>query len=281
MRRRFRGDGKQDPARCAWRARCGGRSSPGGHGLAHAEPDVGHDRRLAAVRGRLRRRLGSRLRGDAPHLRRRRRRLAGHVHAPRRQLRVQGRAEQRLGRELRPARGVERREHPARPSPRRERQVLLRPQDPLGHRQQELGDRGRARQLPVRARLPRRLGARLPALVARGSRTATASTPSRRRALPAGSYEAQGRDQRELGRELRRGRRPGRREHPVHGSGRQHEGHVLLRRGDARADRRRSRAAGAPGGPARSRTSTWRARTASAPRATRPRRSGSRSPTAC
>ena len=53
---------------------------------------------------------------------------------------------------------------------RRAGQVLLRPQDPLGHRQQELGDRGRARQLPVRARLPGRLGSRLPALVARGSR---------------------------------------------------------------------------------------------------------------
>ena len=48
------------------------------------------------------------------------------------------------------------------------RQVLLRPQDPLGHRQSELGDRHRARQLPERAGLPRRLGAGLPALLAAG-----------------------------------------------------------------------------------------------------------------
>ena len=60
-----------------------------------------------------------------------------------------------------------------------QRQVLLRPQDPLDHRQPRLGDRRRARQLPVRARLPRRLGAR--AACARGCRipTATASTRSR------------------------------------------------------------------------------------------------------
>ena len=120
--------------------------------------------------------------------------------------------------------------------------------------------------------------ARLPALVARGSR--------RRRHLHLRDDRAagrlvrgQGRDQRELGRELRRGRRAGRRQHPVLGSGRQHEGHVLVRRGDARArpspsPRRRERRASR----ARSRTSTSRARTASAPRATRRRRSGSRSP---
>ena len=53
----------------------------------------------------------------------------------------------------------------------RHREVLLRPQDALGRRTTSLvGDRGRARQLPVRARLPRRLGARLPAVVAAGPR---------------------------------------------------------------------------------------------------------------
>ena len=40
------------------------------------------------------------------------------------------------------------------PAGRRQRQVLLRPQVALGHRRQELRDRRRARQLPVRARLP-------------------------------------------------------------------------------------------------------------------------------
>ena len=87
-----------------------------------------------------------------------------------------------------------------------QRQVLLRPQDPLGDGQQELGDRRRAGQLPVRARLPRRLGSRLPALLARG--------PRRRRHLHVRDDGAarrlvrdEGRDQRGLGRELRRGRR--------------------------------------------------------------------------
>ena len=63
--------------------------------------------------------------------------------------------------------------------------------------------------------LSRRLAAGLPALVARGS--------GRRRDLsvlhrcdPARRLRGQGRDQRELGRELRRRRRPERREHPVH-----------------------------------------------------------------
>ena len=48
------------------------------------------------------------------------------------------------------------------------------------------------------------------------TRTATASTPSAPRALPAGELRGEGRHQRELGRELRRRRRPQRRQHPVH-----------------------------------------------------------------
>ena len=69
-------------------------------------------------------------------------------------------------------------------------------------------------------------------------------------ALPQGSYEAKVDDQRELGRELRPGRRPGRLEHPVHGPGRQREGHVLLRRGRRTSSRSSPRAPqGAPDGP--------------------------------
>ena len=86
-------------------------------------------------------------------------------------LRVQGRAQRRVGRELRPARGVERREHPARPRRRRRRVkfyydhkshwatdnkgsvIAVAP----GSFQSELGCSGR-------------LGSRLPALVARGPR---------------------------------------------------------------------------------------------------------------
>ena len=108
-------------------------------------------------------------------------------------------------------------------------QVLLRPRIALGHRQQELGDRRRAGQLPVRARLPGRLGPDLPALVAPGSR--------RRRHLHVRDDSAagrlvrdEGRDQRGLGRELRPGRRPQRLEHPLQHPGRQHEGDLQLRR---------------------------------------------------
>ena len=50
------------------------------------------------------------------------------------------------------------------------REVLLRPQDPLGHRQPQLNDRYVCRQLPVRAGLSWRLAARLPAIVAPGPR---------------------------------------------------------------------------------------------------------------
>ena len=206
--------GGDNGSRCPARARCcGARAATGVDGVEHAEPDLRHDRRLAPVGGRLPGRLGSGLRGHPSHLRRGRRRLAGHVHAPRGELRVQGGAQQRVGRELRPARGPERREHPAERA-RRARQVLLRPQDALGDRQQELGDRDGAGQLPVRARLPGRLGSELPALVAPGSR--------RRRDLHVRDDRAarrrlrdEGRDQRELGRELRPERRARRREHPV------------------------------------------------------------------
>ena len=48
-------------------------------------------------------------------------------------------------------------------------------------------------------------------------------------ALPAGSYESKVAIDESLGRELRRGRCPGRRQHPVHRPGRQPEGHLHLR----------------------------------------------------
>ncbi len=150
--------------------------------------------------------------------------------------------------ELRPARAVERGEHPPEPAVGRHRQVLLRPQVALGHRQPKLGDRGRAGELPVRARLPGRLGPELPALVARG--------PRRRRHLhvrddgPAGRLvRDEGRDQRGLGRELRPGRRPRRRQHPVQRPRRQHEGDLQLRRRLARADGDRRDPGRRPGWP--------------------------------
>ena len=72
----------------------------------------------------------------------------------------------------------QRREHPSLARRREEREVLLRPQEPLGDRQRRLHHRRRAGQLPVRARLLAATG--IPRACAPGSRTstATARTPS-------------------------------------------------------------------------------------------------------
>ena len=181
------------------------------------------------------RRLGSGLRGHAPELRRERRGLAGDVLAPRRRVRVQGGAQRLMDGELRPARSVGRGEHPREPAVGGLRQVLLRPRVALGHRQSELGDRGRAGELPVRARLSGGLGSHVPALVARG--------PRRRRHLHLRDHGTacrlvrdEGRDQRGLGRELRPGWRSQRLQRPVQRPRRQHEGDLQLRRGIPCAD---------------------------------------------
>ena len=137
---------------------------------AHRRPDRRHDRRQPPA--------GARLPGDwepdcaATHLdaRRERRCLAGHVRPSRPATGSTRRPERRLGRELRPPRRAGRREHPAVARRRPPRQVLLRPRLALGHRQRRIRHRGRAGQLPERARLRRRLGSRLPALVAPGPR---------------------------------------------------------------------------------------------------------------
>ena len=210
-----------------------------------ARAGLGDHRGLAPVRGGLRGRLGSGLPADAPHVRRLRRRLAGDVLAAAGRLRVQGRAERLLGRELRPERAGERREHPAPACRTDEREVLLRQREPLGHRQRRLDDRGGRGRLPVRARLSGRLAARLPPLVARG--------PGRRRHVHVRDHRAPGRvvrgeggAERELGRQLRRGRRARRREHLVQRPRSEHEGHVQLELDDARARDRRPRRHGRP-----------------------------------
>ena len=179
-------------------------------------------------------RLATGLRDHAPGVRRGRRRLAEGVLASGRRLRVQGSPERLLGRELRPSRAAERAEHPAHPGRRRRGQVLLRPQEPLGHRQQGLRDRGRAGKLPVGARLRGRLGSQLSPVVAPGCRRGRHLHVRDERAA-AGLLRDQGGDQRGLGRELRRGRRSRRSEHPVHRPVRQREGHLHVRRRDARA----------------------------------------------
>ena len=68
-------------------------------------------------------------------------------------------------------------------------------------------------------------------------------------ALPQGSYEAKVAINESWDENYGAGRRPERREHPVHGPVRQREGHLHLRRGVARAHGRRetSRCAGGPG----------------------------------
>ena len=163
-------------------------------------------RRQPPVRARLPRRLGPGLRRDAPDLRRRTT-TSGRapVTRPGRHLRVQGRAQRRLGRELRRQRRARRRQHRRSTSaPPTSREVLLLPRDPLGHRQRQLGHRDRPGQLPVRARLPRRLGSRTACAPGSRTPTATAPTPSRRPADPGRHLRGQGRPQRELGRQLRR-----------------------------------------------------------------------------
>ena len=225
----------QDSCRSGRARHSRARAAPRCNRVAHPRAAQRHRRRLPAVGGRMPRRLGSGLRGHAPELRRERRGLAGDVLAPRRQLRVQGGAQRLVDGELRPARSVGRGEHPREPAVGGLRQVLLRPRVALGHRQSELGDRGRAGELPVRARLSGGLGSHVPALVARG--------PRRRRHLHLRDHGTacrllrdEGRDQRGLGRELRPGRRPQRLQHPVQRPRRQHEGDLQLRRCIPRAD---------------------------------------------
>ena len=135
----------------------------------HARPGQRDDRRRPAVRAGLRRRLGPGLRRDPPDLRRRRHVWQGTFSVPaggwQYKAALNNAWDENYG-----ATPPGRRQHPARPGRRPERQVLLLTRDPLGHRQRDAGHRVGARQLPVRAGLPRRLAARLPPLVAPGPR---------------------------------------------------------------------------------------------------------------
>ena len=124
----------------------------------------------------------------------------------RRQLGVQGRPERHLGRQLRGRRGIERREHRADAGRRDRGAVLLRRHDPLGHEQPQRVHRHGGRQLPERDRLPRRLGARLPALVAPGHRRER-RLHLRHGRHPGRRLRVQGRPRRGLGHVLSRGQR--------------------------------------------------------------------------
>ncbi len=161
-----------------------------GHGHPHARAVVRDDRRQPPVRARLPRRLAAGLRRDAPR--------------PSTRTTTSGRRtfdvpagdweykaplndswDENYGLHAAPD-GAN---IPLSLGAPRVGQVLLRPRDPLGHRQRQLGHRGRARQLPERARLRRRLG---PGCLRSwlqdldGDGTYVFETT----ALPAGNYEA-------------------------------------------------------------------------------------------
>ena len=143
--------------------------------VAHARTDLRHRRRLAAVGGRLRGRLGSRVRGDAPRLRRERRRLAGDFSLPAGSYEYKAALNDSWDENY----GLHAQSNGANipsTSPRRRASSSTTTTRATGHRQQELGDRAARRQLPVRARLPGRLG---PTASARGSRTPTATASTR------------------------------------------------------------------------------------------------------
>ena len=160
-----------------------------------------------------------------------RRRLAGQLLGPGRELGVQGRPQRRVGRELRRStRSPDGANIPLNLAAAATRQVLLRPRDALGHRQPEAASRSRR-------------AASSPSSAARATGSPTACAPGsrtrRRRHLhvrdhgaPRGHLRDQGRDQRELGRELRPGRRPGRRQHRLHRAGERRAGrlHATTRR---------------------------------------------------
>ena len=153
-------------------ARACGAADPGpGPREPHGRPSQRDDRRQPPERARLRRRLGPGLRGDPPDAttptttsgRARSTVPAGDWEY---KAALNDSWDENYGAQRRAGR----RQHPAQPRRADRRQVLLRPRQPLGHRQRHVGHRRRARQLPERARLPRRLGAGLPALVAPGPR---------------------------------------------------------------------------------------------------------------
>ncbi len=97
---------------------------------------------------------GARLRPGPARSRRQGRHLEGHLDDPGRRLRVQGRDQQVVGRELRRRRRPGRRQHRLQ-GPGRPGELLLRPPHALGDEQRAGADHHRPRQLPERARLPR------------------------------------------------------------------------------------------------------------------------------
>ena len=116
----------------------------------------------------------------ASGLRRRRRRLARHVPGARRQLGIQGGDQRLVRRELRPPRPTEWPQHPAQPGVRRVRQVLLRPQEPLDHRQPDARSSLSPPEVSSPSWAAQAIGIRAAFGPGCRTRTATVSTRSRR-----------------------------------------------------------------------------------------------------
>ena len=129
-----RGDQDAQAARGSDRGRCGGPAavSGGRRGFVHAGSVLGHDRRLAPVRGRLSGGLGSGLRGDASHLRRGRHVWQGTFSLPAGSYEYKAALNNAWDENYGLHAGSNGANIPLDLAVRRERQVLLRPQDATG-----------------------------------------------------------------------------------------------------------------------------------------------------
>ena len=208
------------------------------HSRAHARGGAGQPPERAGLPGRL----AAGCAATAPHVRRRRRRLAGDVHVPagswEYKAALNGSWDENYGANAqRNGANIGARASAPRPPVKFY----------YSHETHWITDNRNAviavapGQLPERARLPGRLAARLPALLAPG--------PGRRRhlhlphaaSLPAGNYEVKVAINESWDENYGAGRRPERRQHPVHRGRRLRRGRLHLRRRHPRAHRRRRR----------------------------------------
>ena len=119
------------------------------------------------------------------------------------------------------------------------REVLLLARDALDRRQPQHGDRGGAGQLPERARLRRRLGPGLPALLAPGPGRRRRLHAADERACPPAATRSKVAINESWDENYGAGGAPGGAEHPVHRRRRLRARSIFqLRRGHARPDRR-------------------------------------------
>ena len=143
-----------------------------------------------------------------------------------------------MGRELRRRRCIQRVRHPLRPS-RRAGHLLLRPWHALDHQRRAGPDHHSARQLPVRARLPRRLGPGLHAILAAGL-GGRWHLHVHHNPAAGGCVRGKGRTRVVMGRELWRWRGARRCQHRLHRAGGRHGRDLHLRSGKKPGRRRTS-----------------------------------------